>query len=917
MGVAVLISRALLATVLMAAPALAGAEPVVRRVVVRSEARLDGRELTPLIAIRPGAPLAREGIRRTVRSLRLSGLASEVEVLTAPLGDGVEVIIVLRPDLRVVRVVIVGDTGLPADKLQALLPQRAGQPLREDRLVRGVYAIDDALAKEGWLAAAAHLDVVPLADGRSVEVTYRVTSGPRTHVGALEFEGFGDLAPATISAAIRSRPGEPYRAATARDDSERLARFLVARGYRQCRVAPPQESRGKDETTIDLAFHAELGPPFDFELVGADRKTLSKHGLLTFLDDDGYDEALLLQSLAQIKRYYQEKGHYRVEVGERHALAGGRFHLRIEVVAGPRFVLDEVRFEGNTSFGAPRLAALLATAPRRRLPIADGRLVDDELGEDLANLRSFYALAGFDRVQIGPQRVEEPRPRHLRLTIPIREGERRTTGKIEISGLHALPVDEVLPQLPLATGGPFHRLLLESSVEKLRDLLEKQGYRSAVVEAEPVWNAEQTVADIRFDVLEGERSVVEAVLVRGNSRTSTRVVRRFVDLAPGDPISYDALLDVQRSLYRLGVFSRVDVRVPATDAEFAASEVLVEVEEGKTRAVAYGAGYDSDSGLRGLLRFSHANLWGRAASFQFDTLVAQRDQLFRGVFRLPYIGPWPVELRTTLYRQIKSRPFDVLQRGGQVAIERSFGKLRLGLFGDYRLVEVTTDVPESVIPRESRDARVASVSPTLLWDHRDDPLDPTRGWSAALQIEHAVPIAAADAHFDKLFAQLTSYRRVGTGTLGLSLRGGGLVPRNAAPPDLRPIDGVPVAELFFAGGRTTHRAYARDELGIPGTTLFVEAGKDPVPLGGGALALLNAEWRFPLAGALSGELFVDGGNVWREIADFHAGDARWGAGVGLRYGSPVGPIRLEIGWKLERQSYEDPYVWFISLGNAF
>ena len=89
------------------------------------------------------------------------------------------------------------------------------------------------------------------------------------------------------------------------------------------------------------------------------------------------------------------------------------------------------------------------------------------------------------------------------------------------------------------------------------------------------------------------------------------------------------------------------------------------------------------------------------------------------------------------------------------------------------------------------------------------------------------------------------------------------------------------------------------------------------PLGTLGLALLNAEWRFPIAGAFGGSVFVDGGNVWREIGDFESDQVRWGAGAGLRWLSPVGPLRVEIGWKLDPEPFEDPYVWFISLGNPF
>ena len=219
-------------------------------------------------------------------------------------------------------------------------------------------------------------------------------------------------------------------------------------------------------------------------------------------------------------------------------------------------------------------------------------------------------------------------------------------------------------------------------------------------------------------------------------------------------------------------------------------------------------------------------------------------------------------------------------------------------------MDLDTEEPESVIPLESREARVASLTPTFFWDRRDDPIDPTRGWSLQALHARAFPAFNADADFAKTFVQATGFVPLGRpGVLALSLRGGAIRPYGEPEdPELDSFDLVPSAERFYAGGRTTHRAFARDELGVPGDTLFLEPGEDPVPLGGGALALLNVEWRFPIALGFGGTVFVDGGNVWRELGDFESDEVRWGAGVGVRYLSPVGPLRVEIGWKLDRRA---------------
>jgi outer membrane translocation and assembly module TamA len=173
-------------------------------------------------------------------------------------------------------------------------------------------------------------------------------------------------------------------------------------------------------------------------------------------------------------------------------------------------------------------------------------------------------------------------------------------------------------------------------------------------------------------------------------------------------------------------------------------------------------------------------------------------------------------------------------------------------------------------------------------------------------MKYAVPVRQlADEHFLELFGQMTHYwdlRRLGV--VAASVRAGGIEPLGDRP--------VSIAERFFAGGRTTHRAYDRDELGIPGETLI-----DGKPIGGKGLLLLNLDYRFPLVGALGGTLFVDAGNVWSEWRSVRLRQVKPGVGLGLRYLTPIGPLRVEVGWKLDREGGEPKSAVLVSVGNAF
>ena len=901
------------------------APPVVRAIEIRSDGPVDLVEIGRLLEIRVGEPLDDDVIRRTLRSLRFAEIASEASISVERAPDGTATAIVsLWTPIDVAVVEIRGETGLKPERLREELPVAPGQVLLEDRVVRGLYDIQDRLAAEGYLGAKVDLDVRVDAPARAATVIYDVAAGPRTKVGAVRFEGTEGVATqAELEDELRAGPGDSFRARAVEENLEALQRFLAARDYRSATVERLADVENQAAATIDLAYRVVAGPKLELTIVGAERKALKKRGLLPFLDAGGYDDALVLQAVERIRRHYQEKGHYRVEVRRTEERLPDRLKLTLEIVPGPRYALEELAFDGNESYGEERLSRLLNTTPRRFLSPKSGRLVDAELSADLSNLRSFYALEGFDRAEIGPARIEEEGAR-LAVRIPIEEGRQRTVSTLTFEGLAPLDEQELRRILPLTDGGPYHRLRVEQSEDFVRERLEALGYGHAIVDSATVWSEDEVTAAVTLSAVPGRRETVSTLILHGLEKTRPEVVRKFLGLEVGDPVSRSALLDVQRRLYAVGVFTRVEVRVPPTAEVGDAREVLVELAEGQTRAASVGLGYDSESGIRGLLRLSQANLFGRLQSLTLDILASQREQRSRLIFRQPYIGNFLAELEGAVYDEHEERPeFTVDRRGVQGTIERPIDAWSLQWVLSLRLVntEAAESEREAEIPLESRDARVASFTQGVTYDRRNDLLDPTRGWFANGSLEYAAPVASADANFLKFFAQTSRYQPIGRRmVLAGSVRVGAIEPlASSEDPAVDPLDvSAPAAELFYAGGRTSHRAYERDTLGVVGETLLPpEDGLDAFPTGGGGLLLANLELRFPVAGPIGGTVFLDGGNVWKEYGSIDPSALKWGAGVGVRYLSPIGPLRAEIGWKLDPEPFEDQYVWFISLGNAF
>ena len=921
---------ALAALAAAAGPGWADGAPSVAALELRSDLPAVAVEpMKALILLKVGEPLSEERIRRTLRNLQASGKVARAAVYSeadpeSPLQR--RVVVAFWSSRIVEEVLLVGDLGLAERSLRTVLPQRPGLPLVEDRVLRGLYGLQDLYQRSGFFAAQVRLRVSAAAVGSKVRVAYHVEAGPRWSVGSIGFEGdLGTFGPSGLLEPLEVRSGDPYDARKLEEDPERLQRWLGGAGFRKARVFAARQARRDDARSVDVTFEIVLGPSVEARVQGAEMERLRKKGLLSFLDEEGYDSALLIREKSRLKAHFQAQGYYEARVDLREEDLGDRILVHVDIEPGEPFSLTEVRFEGNEAYSERQLSELISSQPRQRFRPGSGRLVDETLQEDLENLRSFYALQGFFKARLEEPRVERD-GQQLRLVFAVDEGPQRRV--VTLDGLVDADGD-ALVVTTLQEGGAFHPRRLEEAVEDLRSQLRAAGYDQARVRAEEAWIGDQLV-DISFRIQRGPRTRVERVIIRGNVRTRSEVVRRAAGLSAGQPISRSRLLEVERALSRLGIFSRVDVRLSPGEIGQVGRDVIVEVEEGRARRVSYGWGYDSEDGTRGLLGFSHQNLLGRALSLRWDARVSEKDERFRLVLDQPFLGPWDIPMTYSLFEFNEDREsFQQRSSGLRVDARRDFPWGRWGLSYDFRLIELQeVEEPIENIDPQDREVEVSSLIPSLVLDRRDDPFDPTEGWSSSFQLQYAFPALATDTHFLKLFVQQTGYLSLGRpGVLAASLRLGAIEPFDGGLSQQGDLETagenpVPIGERFFAGGRTSHRGYERDLLGITGETRIADVDPltgavDLLPVGGNGLLLANLEYRFPVLGSLGGTLFLDVGNVWRDWRDFDFDDLRYGAGLGVRYRSPIGPVRLEFGWNLESEAGEDSAEIHLTFGNPF
>ena len=460
----------------------------------------------------------------------------------------------------------------------------------------------------------------------------------------------------------------------------------------------------------------------------------------------------------------------------------------------------------------------------------------------------------------------------------------------------------------------------------------------------PELSADKTTAKLTYVIAEGPQIKVDQVVVRGNTYTHTNVIERKSDLDKGDPFSYTKILEAQQNLYRLGIFQRVDIQPEQAGTSVADRNVTIQVEEGKDLAVSGSIGVSKQTGLAfsplGSASIAHRNLFGTGRYLGLEGIISrgQRQEFFL-TEREPFIGAWDVPLQFNLFQSDAHRPHaHIRQRGGSVEASKVAQlQTRWSVRYEYRIGEcIETPSDEHDLCREAAQAlipgvdraitniKISSVTPTFFWDRRDDPIDPHRGFLTSASLEYAFPMAAATADFTKEYAQGSYYLPLTDRTVfAISSRAGLIQPRHGVI--------VPFTEKFTSGGESSHRAYQLDLLGdlCPANSadcsdftlirLLDANGQRSgsiAPIGGNGLFITNLEYRFPIFSTVGGALFTDIGNVFAH-STLEFNNLRYGLGTGIRYLSPVGPLRLDVGYKLHRRSYEKPFAYFITLGYAF
>jgi outer membrane protein assembly complex protein YaeT len=594
--------------------------------------------------------------------------------------------------------------------------------------------------------------------------------------------------------------------------------------------------------------------------------------------------------------------------------------------------------------------------------------VESALGASAGAIRQAYLVRGFawadTRTAVNELNPVKEGEGLVRAVIAVNEGPQAVLGQLAVAGAHQVPESDLRPVISTNPGEPYYRPALAADRDSLVLEYRNRGFATATVTPSTFESEDRRRVDVVFDITEGPQTIVDHILIVGNTRTDEQIIRRELRLRPGEPLGFEDWLESRRRLSALGLFRRVNIE-PLEHGPPTRRDVLVTVEESPATTIGYGGGVEiastrravgpggeADERLefapRGFFEVSRRNLGGKNRSVSLFTRLSLRPDFgtepgtsgrfgfgfseYRviGTYREPRLRGWNADVALTgAAEQGVRSSFNFARRGITAELLRRFAT-RVPIRTAFRYALSTTrtfderldEEEQAVIDRRFPQVRLSMFSGAAIRDTRNDVVDPSSGTFLSGEASVAARNLGGEVGFIKSYVQAHWFRRVpfGRDVVFATRAAVGLAdgfPREEV------VDGVPViiedlpaSERFFAGGDTTIRGFALDTVGAPNTV-----SSNGFPIGGNAVLILNAELRVPVWRDLGAAFFVDGGNVFQRVTQFDLSELRGAGGFGVRYRSPIGPVRLDLGFKMDRRviggTRERPVVLHFSIGHAF
>ncbi len=722
-------------------------------------------------------------------------------------------------------------------------------------------------------------------------------------VDEVEVEGNDRVESSSIRAVVSVRPGEVVDAA----DIDRDVREIFRLGRFE-----DVSARIEDRSGVRvLIYHvAERALVRRVAFSGNDEFATTKlRGLISITPPEIYSPAKVEKSVKAIKSFYHEEGYYAVDVETRLDVdSQHEATLTFAVSEGDKVLVNSIEFEGNEVVSDKVLRKAMATKKRWLFSWLTGRGTyrEDELKVDLERIADEYYNRGYIRVRVKEPKVALTDDRkYMDVVIAIEEGDQYRVGDIDIEGDLLKKQEELLGLVKLSSGDVFSRKVLRESILALNDEYADQGY--AYVNVSPLTRVdpESLTVGVVFDVEQGVQVSIDRIHISGNTKTRDKVIRRQMKIVEGDLYSASRLKESRRRVNNLGFFEEVNVTTGRGEEE-SLMDLNVEVKERPTGTFSLGAGYSSVDGIVAQGSIAQDNFLGYGWKLNLAGSFGGRSTTYQVGLYDPYFLDTEYSLGFDIYRTRREwTDFTQKATGGAIKFGLPVNvDTRASFVYRYEKKKIF-DIDETAtntLKEQEGHHTISSIFSSITRNTTDYHLDPSTGYVAEASVEYAG--LGGTEKFGKYILDYRHFFPFKWGTV-FSVHGQvGYIMKVSS-------EDIPVDERFYLGGINSMRGFKSREVGP------YDAVNDEYT-GGDKSAYMNLEYVFPLLKdmGLKGVVFVDAGNAWDENEDYFS-EIRYSTGAGIRWLSPMGPLRLEYGYNLDPKDYESDSQFEFSIGKFY
>jgi outer membrane protein assembly complex protein YaeT len=908
---------------------------------------IDPIDLKASQLVKTGAPLRSEDVAGTIDRLFASGYYEDIKVDAETAPDGVIVRFITTPTAFTGHVDIVGEIKSPPNESQLLsaVQLAVGEPFHQEMLATAKTNIEELLKQNGLYESKIEISQSLNKDTQEMAVTVRVDSGKRARYEAPAIQGDPKLSDSAIIRATgwRIRFIHWWRQVSASTTQAGLAG--IRKKYQsQDRLTATVNMDGVDydaaRRRIKPKLTLDAGPKVTIKALEAkvSKKRLRRY--VPVYQEGAVDRDLLTEGARNLRDYFQSQGYPDVDVTFRERpVENDQEVIEYYIAKGQRKKLVHIAFEGNNYFLEDTLEERMFLRTSS-LKFWRGRYSEGFRSKDEESITNLYKANGFRDVRVTSTVINDYRGKHNEIAVifHINEGPQWTVSNLNLEGVARLDKDLVRTRMSLGTGQPFSELNVASDRNAILTLYSEHGFPKAAFQYRAVPDKRTNQVTLTYRIQEGPQEFVRDVLLLGIHRTRLDVVQSRISVKPGDPLSLATVSEAQRRLYNLGLFSRIDAGVQNPNGDATRKYVFYDLEEAKRYNINLGFGAEiarfgattsnlsSPAGSTGFsprLTFdiSRLNFRGTDHTISLRTRLSNLQQRAALSFFNPNLFNRDGQTFTLsgLYDNSRDvQTFSSRREEASVEVSRRLSKpSTLSVQFAYRRVSTSNVViPSLLISPLLQSVRIGILSANYIQDRRDDPADAHRGIYNTLNVGFASRYFGSQRTFLKALGRNATYTPIGKSMVFARQTTFGVITPFSYQ-GLSQEDAIPLPERFFGGGSITHRGFGENQAGprdagpaIPGGTTQATG----FPLGGNVVFFNNLELRFPLLGEnISGVLFEDSGNIYQTLSGFsfryHQKDLQdfntmvHAAGFGIRYKTPVGPVRVDLSYSLNPPSF--------------